>query len=340
MPPEQSENPSVQDPRRIQRCAAAPDVLWCQHHNGIWRSTGNAPHGQEITAPLSSFGFRLAVHPQDPDTARFLPAVADQQRVPVSPCKPGNETLPSVSDGRAARHIRGADAASPPFDRGMSCLRGMSVPTAAANNSGSGGFFIRPAVLQAALQAQRPRRGDQDMTQTFKVGARSLFVETTAWVAILLALLASMSALVQNAEVASVLPAWRDGSDSLLPFTRLLLAYLPWVMGGGFVLSVALLATAIGLLMRQEWARRAFIGLLLVVIVANLSGLWLQYEVVRALVDGTLRTSPLPAQAAGVFGGLADATQWMAMAVTLIGCALLGWVIRGLMSEAVRQEFA
>lgn len=178
------------------------------------------------------------------------------------------------------------------------------------------------------------------MTQTFKVGAPSLFVELTAWIAIVLAGLASVSALVQNAEVAAVMPAWREAGNSLLPVSRLLLDYLPWVMGTGVVLSVALLAAAIGLLMRHEWARRAFIGLLAVVIVANLVGLWLQHEVVQALVDGTLRTTPLPPQAAGVFGGLADATRMMAMVVTLIGCALLGWVIRRLMSDTVRQEFA
>jgi hypothetical protein len=178
------------------------------------------------------------------------------------------------------------------------------------------------------------------MTQTFKVGAPSLFVELTAWVAILLAVLASASALVQHAEAAAVLPVWRSGPDGLLPFTRLMLAYLPWVLGAGVVLSAVLLAASIGLLMRHEWARRAFIGLLVVAIVANLVGLWLQYEVMRLLVDGTLRTTPLPAHAAGVFDGLASATQVLAMLVTLIGCALLGWVIRRLMSDSVRQEFA
>jgi hypothetical protein len=177
-------------------------------------------------------------------------------------------------------------------------------------------------------------------TQTFKVGAPSLFVETTAWVAIVLAVLASGSALVQNAEVASALPAWRDGRDTLLPLSRLLLDYLSWVMGAAVVLSAALLAAAIGLLMRQEWARLAFIGLLGVVIVANLAGLWLQHEVVHSLVHATLRTTPLPPQAAGVFDGLADATQIMAMLVTLAGCGGLAWVIRRLMSDAVRQEFA
>jgi hypothetical protein len=93
MPPEQSENPNVQDPHRIQRCAAAPDVLWCQHHNGIWRSIDNARHWHEITAaPLSSFGFAVAVHPNDPDTAWFVPAVADQQRVPVGAALVVNRT--------------------------------------------------------------------------------------------------------------------------------------------------------------------------------------------------------------------------------------------------------
>src|SRR5205814_6953015 len=56
MPPEQADNPNVQDPHRVVRCAAAPDVLWIQHHNGIWRSTDDAASWQEFTGvPLSSF---------------------------------------------------------------------------------------------------------------------------------------------------------------------------------------------------------------------------------------------------------------------------------------------
>lgn len=84
MPPEQAENPNTQDPHSIQRCAAQPDVLWCQHHNGIWRSTDNARSWHEITGvPVANFGFAVAAHPQRPDTAWFVPGVADQQRVPV-----------------------------------------------------------------------------------------------------------------------------------------------------------------------------------------------------------------------------------------------------------------
>jgi hypothetical protein len=36
-----------------------------------------------VRAPLSSFGFAVAVHPQDADTAWFVPAVKDEKRVPV-----------------------------------------------------------------------------------------------------------------------------------------------------------------------------------------------------------------------------------------------------------------
>ena len=84
MPPEQAENPLVQDPHRIVRCPGAPDQLWCQHHSGIWRSTDNGARWVEVTnAPLSNFGFAVAVHPQDGGTAWFVPGVADQKRIPV-----------------------------------------------------------------------------------------------------------------------------------------------------------------------------------------------------------------------------------------------------------------
>jgi hypothetical protein len=84
MPPDQASDENTQDPHLIVRCPARPEVLWCQHHNGIWRSGDNAQSWQEITtAPVSNFGFAVAVHPLDADTAWFVPGQADQCRVPV-----------------------------------------------------------------------------------------------------------------------------------------------------------------------------------------------------------------------------------------------------------------
>ncbi|HSN31505.1 MAG TPA: hypothetical protein VLU41_02385 [Ideonella sp.] len=177
------------------------------------------------------------------------------------------------------------------------------------------------------------------MPQTFNVGARSIFVTVTAWVFIVLGALASASALVQQAFVASMAPA---GAHLPAPplLAGLLIGYLPWVVGTGLGVSLATLVSAIGLLLRLDWARRVFIGLLAFAIVANLLGLWLQHEVVQSLVADTLSQAPLPPRAVGVFGGFVTAARVMAVVVTLGACALLAWIIGRLMSPAVRQEFA
>ncbi len=93
LPLDQAGSPNTQDPHRVVRCAARPEVLWCQHHNGIWRSTDNAASWQEVTGvPVANFGFAVAVHPTDPDRAWFVPAAADQQRVPVDAAVVVNRT--------------------------------------------------------------------------------------------------------------------------------------------------------------------------------------------------------------------------------------------------------
>lgn len=180
------------------------------------------------------------------------------------------------------------------------------------------------------------------MPQTYNVGSKSLFVTLTAWTFIVLAALASVSALLQNAAIASFLPGLTVvGNVQPLPLlTGLLLGYLPWLVGLGLLMSLATLACAVGLLLRVEWARRVFIVLLVLAIVANIAGLWLQQEMLESLVSSTLQRAPLPPHAAGVFGGFVTATRVGAVLVTLGACALLVWIIRRLMSPAVRQEFA
>jgi hypothetical protein len=84
MPPEMAEQPEIQDPHRIAQCAAKPERLWVQHHNGMFISDDGGRNFRTIEPPQpSAFGFAVAAHPAKPDTAWFVPAVKDECRVPV-----------------------------------------------------------------------------------------------------------------------------------------------------------------------------------------------------------------------------------------------------------------
>ena len=84
MPRNLANHPNIQDAHRLAQSTANPDVMWIQHHNGIFHSTDGSESWREIeTAQPSSFGFAVCAHPTDPQTAWFVPGVKDECRVPV-----------------------------------------------------------------------------------------------------------------------------------------------------------------------------------------------------------------------------------------------------------------
>jgi hypothetical protein len=110
-PPERASDPEVQDIHRLVQCSAAPDTLWVQHHNGVFRSTDGARSWQDVTAIRpSKFGFAAAVHPRDPDTAWFVPGVKDECRVPVdgrlvvARTRDGARSFDVLSEGLPQQH--------------------------------------------------------------------------------------------------------------------------------------------------------------------------------------------------------------------------------------------
>ena len=111
MPPEQQFEPNAQDVHMLAQCLTAPEVLWVQHHNGIFRSTDGAGSWTEISGVKpSTFGFPVVVHPYDPDTAWFVPAVKDEKRYPaearvvVNRTKDGGKTFETLTRGLPQEH--------------------------------------------------------------------------------------------------------------------------------------------------------------------------------------------------------------------------------------------
>lgn len=99
LPPDQAMDPVSQDPHRLAACAADPDRVWCQHHNGIFVSSDRGHSFTEATGVKPAhFGFAVAAHPADPDTAWFVPGVKDECRVPVD----GRLVVTRTRDGAAS----------------------------------------------------------------------------------------------------------------------------------------------------------------------------------------------------------------------------------------------
>jgi photosystem II stability/assembly factor-like uncharacterized protein len=93
MPPERRFDGNIQDVHRIVSCGAQPDVLWAQHHGGIYRTEDGGKSWKPLPTPApSAFGFAVAAHPSDPLRAWFVPAHSDAQRMPVDGKLVVNET--------------------------------------------------------------------------------------------------------------------------------------------------------------------------------------------------------------------------------------------------------
>jgi hypothetical protein len=109
MPPDQANTLEVQDPHRVARCGSAPDVMWMQHHNGIFRSTDAGKTWRQLKPPGDDFGFAVVAHPKDSLTAWFVPGMKDELRMPrdgafaVTRTRDGGLTWQSLKDGLPQR---------------------------------------------------------------------------------------------------------------------------------------------------------------------------------------------------------------------------------------------
>jgi photosystem II stability/assembly factor-like uncharacterized protein len=109
LPPEQAGALESQDPHCVARCAGTPDIMWMQHHCGMFRSTDAGLTWSQIKPPGDDFGFVVVAHPRDPDTAWFVPGIKDELRMPrdgkfaVTRTRDGGKTFETLREGLPQR---------------------------------------------------------------------------------------------------------------------------------------------------------------------------------------------------------------------------------------------
>ena len=119
-------------------------------------------------------------------------------------------------------------------------------------------------------------------------------------------------------------------------YFRFMIRNVHWFFVLFWCLSAVMLVSAIGLLLRKNWARLIFIALVAFGIVWNLGGLGLQ---LYAMFDFPPMPAEMPADVRGGFETMRTIMS-VVTAIMAIGFAvLLGWIIKRLISPGVRAEF-
>lgn len=179
-----------------------------------------------------------------------------------------------------------------------------------------------------------------------KARPRSGFVSAIAWTFIALAGFATLIAALQNAVFMLMLsgdPTFEKltreaaASGHMPPFAVLMFANFRVLLAGFLAVSALTLAAAIGLLKRRNWARLAFITLMLLGVLWNLGGIWLAFSMWTWF-------PPLPDAAPAEFRvGFETMTKVITAVNIVVGvllAGLFGWIAKRLASRDIRQEFA
>lgn len=169
---------------------------------------------------------------------------------------------------------------------------------------------------------------------------RSTFVSVVAWIFIVLSGFGTVMAVLQNMMIQAVMadPTVRDSMQApptgmpayaVFLFSNFRMFFLLFLL-----LSATMLASSIGLLLRRNWARITFIGLMVLGVVWNLGGLALQLWMFSAMRE----------QFAAVPEGPDMQPFLIVMSVVsalfaLVFSGLFGWIAKRLVSAPITAEF-
>ena len=175
---------------------------------------------------------------------------------------------------------------------------------------------------------------------------RSGFVNVLGWIFVCLAGFAILIGVLQNLMLELVFLPTMQQQLALQPLPANMPASMGWMFDhmiwffrGFLLVSVITLAAAIGLLLRREWARRLFIGLMAFAIAYQLLGLVLQWWFMGSMQQALALPADAPAQFASGMRGFMLAIRVFSGIIAIAFGVLFGWIIKRLHSLPIRCEF-
>lgn len=169
---------------------------------------------------------------------------------------------------------------------------------------------------------------------------RSTFVSVVAWIFISLSGFATLIAILQNIIIQTVFTqpevhqAIQNQPPGIPPFAAFMFNHMTFFPLFFLIVTSITLIVSIGLLMRKNWARLCFIGIMFFAILWNLVGLVMQVFMFHFMKE-QFATGP----------GMPDMSIVL-VAVTVISVIftigfsiLFGWIARTLMSRKIVVEF-
>lgn len=171
---------------------------------------------------------------------------------------------------------------------------------------------------------------------------RSTFVTILAWLMIVPSALGVLISTLQNVLVFTVMPMDQmtlpsgPEAEQIPAVALFMMEHMRAVFAAFWLLTVLALASGIGLLKRKEWARLAVIALLVLNIVMNLGGLYVQ----QSFLSSIPVAADTPPEFREQFESMASTMWTVSIAMALGFSAVSAWMIWRLSSESIKAEFA
>lgn len=180
---------------------------------------------------------------------------------------------------------------------------------------------------------------------------RSTFVSAVAWIFIGLSGFASFIALMQNIVMQALfLPTMREHPVQTMPpdvppQMQWVFGHLEWFFRLFLLLALVHLIAAVALLLRRNWGRIMFIGVMVFDCCYQLAGVALQWWISGSFAQMMPTPDPhhIPsselAQAEQFTDGMVTVMRIFSLLMALGMIALFAWIIRRLSNASIRREF-